>query len=479
MASGRALLAVPELALSLLLLLAFSDSVISQTVVETLPGFSGNLSFTLETGYVGVGENDGVQLFYYLVESEGDPITDPLVLWLTGGPGCSGLFSLLYENGPLKFNLSSFNGSVDSILLGKNAYSWHKVASVLYVDAPVGAGFSYAENSKAYETSDTKEATQLHTFLRNWLLNHPKFLYTPLYIGGDLDSGIIAPLLISHILEDINEGLQPIIQLKGYLLGNPSTDDYIDANSQMKYIQRVALIANSYYEDAKLYCYGDYINIASNNTLCLETLQTINACLQELNLCQVLEPHCVLSSPKPKGIEWGARARKDKSMNILHPLKRLPKLTCREKSYLISEKWVNDPAVQIALNVRLGTVENWSWCPKNFSSYTKDVNSTLSYHKYFSENTTLRALVYSGDQSAVVTYVGTLEWIKSLQVPVANSWGPWFQQGQIVGYTTKYMNDHYSLTFATVKGAGCRAAEYKPEVSLAMVDRFLNYYPLA
>ena len=48
--------------------------------------------------YVGVGDMDDVQLFYYFIESEGSPEYDPLVLWLTGGPGCSAFSGLIYEN---------------------------------------------------------------------------------------------------------------------------------------------------------------------------------------------------------------------------------------------------------------------------------------------------------------------------------------------------------------------------------------------
>lgn len=49
--------------------------------------------------YVGVGETEDVQVFYYFIESENNPKEDPLMLWLTGGPGCSALSGLLFEIG--------------------------------------------------------------------------------------------------------------------------------------------------------------------------------------------------------------------------------------------------------------------------------------------------------------------------------------------------------------------------------------------
>ncbi len=53
--------------------------------------------------YVTVDERHGRRLFYWVVHSERSLDSDPVVLWLTGGPGCSSLDALIYEHGPFTF----------------------------------------------------------------------------------------------------------------------------------------------------------------------------------------------------------------------------------------------------------------------------------------------------------------------------------------------------------------------------------------
>ena len=58
-----------------------------------------------------------------------------VLVWLNGGPGCSSLGGLAEENGPLHF-------TNDNATPSANQYSWTKLANVLYIDQPVGSGYS-------------------------------------------------------------------------------------------------------------------------------------------------------------------------------------------------------------------------------------------------------------------------------------------------------------------------------------------------
>ncbi|KAK3030245.1 hypothetical protein RJ639_038368 [Escallonia herrerae] len=197
-----------QLCFSLLLLLLASIHLcsrlaLSHSLVKFLPGFQGPLPFELETGYVGVDESEDVQIFYYFVKSETKPRQDPLILWLTGGPGCSSFSGLIYEIGPLYFREVRYNGSLPTLEL--NPKSWTKMANIIFVDLPVGTGFSYARTSRAAQSSDLQLCDQAHEFLRKWLNAHPEYISNPFYIGGDSYSGITVPI-IAQVISNGNEG---------------------------------------------------------------------------------------------------------------------------------------------------------------------------------------------------------------------------------------------------------------------------------
>ncbi|KAL6209966.1 hypothetical protein ACLB2K_020904 [Fragaria x ananassa] len=139
---------------------------------------------------------------------------------------------------------------------------------------------------------------------------------------------------------------------------------------------------------------------------------------------------------------------------------------------MLAYVWANDDGVQNALNIREGSLLDWKRCNKSLS-YTKDVESVIEYHKYLSTKG-LQVLIFNGDHDLTVPNTGTEQWIRDLDFPVVNDWRPWLVDGQIAGYTIKYSSNGYRLTYATVKGAGHSAPEYKRRECYVMFDRYIS-----
>ena len=127
---------------------------------KTLPDYVGQdpLPFASSTGYVTVNASQGRNNFYWLVESMGNPATDPLVFWYQGGPGCSGLGGLFTEHGPFRVQA---DGTVDLA-----QYTWNQYASIVYLEQPCGVGFSFDTNSGyKYTSSDEQSAVDNYNFV--------------------------------------------------------------------------------------------------------------------------------------------------------------------------------------------------------------------------------------------------------------------------------------------------------------------------
>lgn len=144
---------------------------------------------------------------------------------------------------------------------------------------------------------------------------------------------------------------------------------------------------------------------------------------------------------------------------------------------MLVDYWANTKVVQEAMHVRQGTIKEWVGCNESLAGYTEDIVSTVPYHRNLTE-TSLRSLVYSGDYDAVIPHIGTREWIQSLNMTMEDIWQPWLVDGQVAGYFERYSNGDFRMTFATVKGAGHVAPDYKHKECFKMVDRWFAQYPL-
>ncbi|XP_071715867.1 serine carboxypeptidase-like 18 isoform X2 [Rutidosis leptorrhynchoides] len=404
------------------------------------------------------------------------------MLWLTGGPGCSALSGLLYEIGPFTTDFGS--STLENPVLKLNPHSWTKAANVIFLDQPAGSGFSYAKTPESYITNDTSSSMQVYSFLKQWLVDHPKFLNNPLYVGSDSYGGIVLPIIVQEIYEGNEVGEWMHINIKGYVLGNPFTDTSGDYNSRIPYAHRMALLSDAIYKLTEEHCQGEYVNVDPNNNACLIALQVVDKCTDNIYRAQILEPKCHDTYTLMSNLfRRGLRTLDYLSLEISPQLQLQG---CRDDNYIYSYVWANSREAREALHIREET-DNIEWVRCNESlryhqgedviSYTHNVLSTVGYHRRLSDKK-CRALIYSGDHDMVVPYLSTVHWIESLNLAVVDDWRPWYVDEQVAGYTMKYSKNKYNLTFATVKGGGHTAPEYKPKECLNMLMRWLVDDPL-
>ncbi|CAL5349035.1 unnamed protein product [Camellia sinensis] len=455
--------------LSLLIIACSSKLVLGHSVVESLPGFEGPLPFELETGYVGVDKSEDVQLFYYFVKSESNPKEDPLLLWLTGGPGCSAFSAFINEIGPLNFKVKQNDGSLPTLVLNPN--SWTKVASILFVDLPVGTGFSYGTTSLASKSTDLQSCDQAYEFLKKWLIDHSKFFSNPIYVGGDSYTGITIPIIVQLISNGNEAGIEPLINLKGYLLGNPLTTPD-DRNYAIPFAHGMGLVSDELYESLQRSCQGEYFNIDPSNARCLQDYQAYSQCIDGLYRNQILEPSCGFASPKPQELFSDRRSVNEKN---IEPVVRQPS-PCDSSSthaYKLSHLWLNDDRVRETLHIQKGSIGECIRCDYGLP-YTQLISDSFQYHVNLSTKG-YKSLIYSGDHDMIVPFLGTQEWIRALNYSIVDDWHSWWVQGQVAGYTRTYSN---RMTFATVKGGGHIAPEEKPAECCAMFERWISNQPL-
>uniref|UniRef100_A0A0E0KIL1 Serine carboxypeptidase-like 18 n=1 Tax=Oryza punctata TaxID=4537 RepID=A0A0E0KIL1_ORYPU len=339
-------------------------------------------------------------------------------------------------SGPMKYVLEPYNGSLPRLVY--NQYSWTQMASILFLDTPVGSGFSYAHDPKGYNVGDRSSSLQVVTFLKKWFNDHPRYLSNHFYVGGSSYAG------------------------KGYIVGNPLTGSKIDGNFKVPYSHGVGIISDQLYEAAVANCNGDYVS--TTNELCAKALNAIDNLMSEVDDGNILDDKCVLATPKPINDVSGSRSLLEDYIRLREPT---------SYRYYLSFLWMNNNMTREALKIKKGTVGEWIRCKQGLP-YVKDVASSIKYH--FDLTTRgYRALVFSGDHDLVVPFLSTQAWIRSFNFSIVDEWRAWHVDGQAAGFTILYANN---LTFATVKGGGHTSIETNPKQGFAMGKRWLDNKPL-
>lgn len=438
-------------------LVALAHGEVPADEIKALPGWDEALPSRQFSGYLKVGAK---HMHYWLVESETTPQTAPVLLWLNGGPGCSSLEGLVYENGPFRVSAS------DPTRLVRYDHTWSKLANVIYLETPVGVGFSYSDDKADYSTDDDVTARvnveTLNAFFEAW----PEWRGSDFFIAGFSYGGIYVPTLAEGILWAQGNGTWTGAKLRGIAVGNGCTGtDYtphfdgtgFGARFTTEYFLRTAFINNTLRSSIRRACDWSKAPVSSE---CDHLVKVMQAIVGHVNAYNV-DRECIAGNAE-------CPCYGDPHGKVPAPLKAR---SCTDFS-AHGEAYLNQPSVLSAAHM-VKQPFRWSACDADpYLSYNSTRrNLPRDTYPFLIEN--IKVTIYNGDKDVSIPYTGDEAWTEGMGYGVKSPWHAWtYGDHQVAGYATVYERNDFA--FVTVKGAGHLMPEDAPEQAFEMIRRVVS-----
>ncbi|TDH72948.1 hypothetical protein CCR75_003789 [Bremia lactucae] len=414
---------------------------------------------TQDSGYIKLPNKVDDHYFYWYFESRNQPATDPLVLWLTGGPGCSSMLALLTENGPCHV--------LPDLSTKLNLYSWTNQSNVVWLDQPTTVGFTYGDKSDA-DNSEYSVGENIYFFLQGFLEKHPELGMREFYITGESYGGHFVPVAAHYIWKQnkINNGTSKHINLKGIAIGNGITQasiqlpHYIDMAEKNAY--DILLVNATQLEAMKL-------EAPKCKAILDQCPQDKIACFDGVNFCTEKLFIPLLSANR-------------NPYDIRMPCTRMDDPTkCYDISYV--SKYLDSANVRESLGVDSQRVGAWQECNMkvNMAFYmTADLAKPFNMYVADLLDANLRVLVYAGDADLMCNWNGNLAWMLALDWNGKSGFNAAPEtafisaEGMNAGIVRSFKNQ---LTFLKVFNAGHMVPQDQPAVALDMMNKFLRNEP--
>ncbi|KAL8241453.1 hypothetical protein R6Q59_014807 [Mikania micrantha] len=388
-------------------------------------------------GYVQINHTIGARMLYYFFQSRNSK-DDPVVIWLTGGPGCSSAIALFNENGP-------FHLTKNSSLIW-NDYGWDKVSNIIYIEQPIGTGFSYSSSKKDVRNDEKGFSDDLYDFLQGFFKLHPEYVKNDLYITGESYGGHYIPAFAARINKGNKKKDGIRINLKGFAIGNGFTEPGIQFKADIDFALRNKLIN-----------YQDYIRINKMGPVCENATAKCGtngkkSCLDALVICrQIL----------------------DEILNIkpicAYDIRRQ---TCYDMSSF--EELLNRASVKKALGVPQGV--NFIPCSRLvYHAMMKDIMRNLEVGIPQLLEDGIKMLIYAGEYDFICNWLGNYRWVKGMKWSGQREFeASWVIQFEVDGKEAGLLKKYGPLTFLEVHDAGHMVPMDQPKVSLQMLKMWMD-----
>ncbi|XP_061362710.1 serine carboxypeptidase-like 34 [Gastrolobium bilobum] len=442
-----------------------SQEVLAQQEADRVHGLPGQppVKFNQYAGYITVNETHGRALFYWFFESTDKPKEKPLLLWLNGGPGCSSIgYGEAEELGPF------FPQNSSQPKLKLNPYSWNKAVNLLFLESPVGVGFSYTNTSNDIsELGDTVTARDSYTFIIKWLSRFPQFRSQEFYIAGESYAGHYVPQLSELIFDNNhNPAKEDYINFKGFMIGNAQMDDETDQKGMIDYAWDHGVISDGLYHDIKTKC---NFSLANQTKDCSNELNKYFKVYNVIDMYSLYTPLCLSNSSTSNRREApvieGVSPHSFSKFDGWHKKPAGYDPCASDYTYV----YLNMPEVQKALHANVTNIPYpWTHCSNNISFWSDAPQSMLPVIRKLIAGG-IRIWIYSGDTDGRIPVTATRYTLRKLGLSIVQDWTTWYTSQQVGGWTVVYDG----LTYVTIRGAGHQVPTFAPKQALQLLQHFL------
>lgn len=392
-------------------------------------------------GYYRLPHSKAARMFYLFFESRTSK-EDPVVIWLTGGPGCSSELAVFYENGPFQI--------ANNLSLVWNDFGWDKASNLLYVDQPMGTGYSYTSDESDIRHDEEGVSNDLFDFLQAFFAEHPRYAKNDFYITGESYAGHYIPAFASRVHQGnkAKEGIH--INLKGFAIGNGLTNPEIQYKAYTDY----AL-------DMKLIKQADYNRINKLIPACEQAIKTCgveggDSCLSSYSVCTNIFDHIM-------DVIDGT--------NYYDIRKNCEGSLCYDFSNM--ERFLNEQSVRDALGV--GNIDFISCSSTVYEAMMMDWMRNLEVGIPALLEDGINVLIYAGEYDLICNWLGNSRWVHAME---------WSGQKDFAAAATKpfvvdgaeagLLKGHGPLTFLRVHDAGHMVPMDQPKAALEMLRSWMQ-----
>ncbi|XP_051791729.1 probable serine carboxypeptidase CPVL [Erpetoichthys calabaricus] len=199
------------------------------SLVGPLPG----VNVKSYAGYLTLNKTYNSNLFFWFFPAQITPEIAPVLLWLQGGPGGTSMFGLFVENGPYLV--------YPNLTVGERKYAWTTKYSVLYIDNPVGTGFSFTDDDQGFARNQDDVGRDLYSALTQFFQIFYEYQKNDFYATGESYAGKYIPA-IGYYIHQNNPSAKIKINFKGIAIGDGLCDPEMMLGGYAEFMYQTGIV---------------------------------------------------------------------------------------------------------------------------------------------------------------------------------------------------------------------------------------------